>query len=219
MYARATFMTEAPCSSSQFMKSDFCSSSRNVRPSFTSIGNVNTSLLTNQAPPPARYGRTPSTNRLPRGLLRTAAASSGMAYSPPAPVEENWSIMAAKGKEGHARTMLPTGGFNGEMFVSEDWVFGFRLKRYGKECELKYCHMFKGSITRFFSESNEYGGGFIFLNPIMTIKTIFNDTGATPAVKIQEAHNHGFMRKARQDKGIGIVRTQESKVQLRQAKT
>jgi glycosyltransferase involved in cell wall biosynthesis len=71
------------------------------------------------------------------------------------------------------------GGFNEEMFASEDWDFGFRLKKYGKERKLKYYHMFRASVTKSCRKFDEYGDWFIFLNPIKMIKAIFNDTRAT----------------------------------------
>lgn len=71
------------------------------------------------------------------------------------------------------------GGWNETMKASEDWDFGYRLRKLGKERGLKYKNMVRAHITKSARKFDEFGDWFIFTRPIQMWKAIHNDEKAT----------------------------------------
>jgi glycosyltransferase involved in cell wall biosynthesis len=71
------------------------------------------------------------------------------------------------------------GGWNEQLKASEDWDFGYRLKRHGKKIGQKYYHLWRASITKSARKFDEFGDWFVFTRPLQMWRAIHNDEKAT----------------------------------------
>jgi glycosyltransferase involved in cell wall biosynthesis len=71
------------------------------------------------------------------------------------------------------------GGFNEDLLANEDMEFAMRLKRLGKERELRFCNLKSANVVLSARKFDEYGDWAILRHPIMFVKAFLNNPEAT----------------------------------------